>query len=250
MKRLSKMAALGLALALTFGMSVNAAESVTTEGNAPVLSEEQTRQYEQKAADQAAATTVTATVGGVSVEIKKEPVAPQTLAQAEQVGADKVIANASSLGIKIPEGATVTTTVVGSANISIPEGTDISKGIQLSIGISGIQAGKNYVLLHLTKDSAGNPVWETIKPDSIADGKVTATFTSLSPVVASEVIVLVGEEESEPWPEPRHPENAAAAPAGAATSPKTGETLPAAGLMALICLAGAAVCAKRVRYNR
>lgn len=246
MKRLSKMAALGLALALTFGMSVNAAESVTTEGNAPVLSEEQTKQYEQKAADQAAATTVTATVGGVSVEIKKEPVAPQTLAQAEQVGADKVIANASSLGIKIPEGATVTTTVVGSANISIPEGTDISKGIQLSIGISGIQAGKNYVLLHLTKDG----VWETIKPDSIADGKVTATFTSLSPVVASEVIVLVGEEESEPWPEPRHPENAAAAPAGAATSPKTGETLPAAGLMALICLAGAAVCAKRVRYNR
>lgn len=246
MKKLSKMAALGLALALTFGMTVNAAGSVTTEGNAPVLSEEQTRQYEQKAEAQAAATTVTATVGGVSVTVTKTAVAPQTLAQAEQVGADKVIANASSLGISIPEGATVKTTVVGSANITIPEGTDISKGIQLSIGISGIQAGKNYVLLHLTKDG----VWETIKPDSIADGKVTATFKSLSPVVASEIII-VGEEESEPWPEPRHPENAAAAAAAnAATSPKTGETLPAAGLMALICLAGAAVCAKRVRYNR
>ena len=247
MKRLSKMAALGLALALTFGMSVNAAESVTTEGNAPVLSEEQTKQYEQKAEEQAAATTVTATVGGVSVTVTKTAVAPQTLAQAEQVGADKVIANASSLGISIPEGATVTTTVVGSANITIPEGIDISKGLQLSIGISGIQAGKNYVLLHLTKDG----VWETIRPDSIADGKVTATFKSLSPVVASEIIV-VGEDDGghDEWPEPRHPENAAAAPAGAGTSPKTGETLPAAGLMALICLAGAAVCAKRVRYNR
>ena len=247
MKRLSKMAALGLALALTFGMSVNAAESVTTEGNAPVLSEEQTKQYEQKAEEQAAATTVTATVGGVSVTVTKTAVAPQTLAQAEQVGADKVVANASSLGISIPEGATVTTTVVGSANITIPEGTDISKGLQLSIGISGIQAGKNYVLLHLTKDG----VWETIRPDSIADGKVTATFTSLSPVVASEVIVLVGDDGGhDEWPEPRHPENAAGTPAGAGTSPKTGETLPAAGLMALICLAGAAVCAKRVRYNR
>ena len=248
MKRLSKMAALGLALALTFGMSVNAAESVTTEGNAPVLSEEQTKQYEQKAAEQAAATTVTATVGGVSVTVTKTAVAPQTLAQAEQVGADKVVANASSLGIEIPKGATVTTTVVGSANISIPEGTDISKGLQLSIEISGIQAGKNYVLLHLTKDG----VWETIRPDSIADGKVTATFKSLSPVVASEIIV-VGEEDDgghDEWPEPRHPENAAGTPAGAGTSPKTGETLPAAGLMALICLAGAAVCAKRVRYNR
>ena len=247
MKRLSKMAALGLALALTFGMSVNAAESVTTEGNAPVLSEEQTKQYEQKAEEQAAATTVTATVGGVSVTVTKTAVAPQTLAQAEQVGADKVVANASSLGISIPEGATVTTTVVGSANITIPEGIDISKGLQLSIGISGIQAGKNYVLLHLTKDG----VWETIRPDSIADGKVTATFTSLSPVVASEVIVLVGDDGGhDEWPEPRHPENAAGTPAGAGTSPKTGETLPAAGLMALICLAGAAVCAKRVRYNR
>lgn len=247
MKRLSKMAALGLALALTFGMSVNAAESVTTEGNAPVLSEEQTKQYEQKAEEQAAATTVTATVGGVSVTVTKTAVAPQTLAQAEQVGADKVVANASSLGISIPEGATVTTTVVGSANITIPEGTDISGGLQLSIEISGIQAGKNYVLLHLTKDG----VWETIRPDSIADGKVTATFTSLSPVVASEVIVLVGDDGGhDEWPEPRHPENAAGTPAGAGTSPKTGETLPAAGLMALICLAGAAVCAKRVRYNR
>ena len=35
-----------------------------------------------------------------------------------------------------------------------------------------------------------------------------------------------------------------------ATAPKTGETVPAAGIMALVLMAGAAVCAKKVRYNR
>ena len=33
-------------------------------------------------------------------------------------------------------------------------------------------------------------------------------------------------------------------------APKTGETVPAAGIMALVLMAGAAVCAKKVRYNR
>lgn len=245
MKKLSRMAALGLALALTFGMTVNAAESVTTEGTAPVLDTKVEEQYTQKAESQAAATTVTATVGGVSVTVTKTAVEAKTLYQAEQVGADKVKANAASLGIDIPDGAKVVTSVVGSANISIPEGTDISKGIQLSIGIKGIEKGRTYVLLHLNSETGK---WETIRPDSIADGVVTATFKSLSPVVASEVFVLVGEED-----EPDDQDDGqAAAPAAAnpATSPKTGETVPAAGLMALIGLAGAAVCAKKVRYNK
>lgn len=247
MKKLSRMAALGLALALTFGMTVNAEESVKTEGTAPVMKEEQVKEYTAKAEAQAAATTVEATVGGKAVEVTKTAVRPETLLQAEQLGADKVVANAASLGVAIPEGAAVSTAVVGSANISIPEGTDISSGIKLGIEIAGIKAGKTYVLLHLTKDG----VWETIKPDSVVDGKVTATFKSLSPVVASEVIILVGEEtEPEEWLEPRHPERAAAAAANPATSPKTAETLPVAGVMALICLAGAAVCANKVRYNK
>ena len=32
-------------------------------------------------------------------------------------------------------------------------------------------------------------------------------------------------------------------------SPKTGETLPVAGIMAVICLAGAAVAVKKVKFN-
>ncbi|MCI9439278.1 MAG: hypothetical protein HFH85_19440 [Lachnospiraceae bacterium] len=34
------------------------------------------------------------------------------------------------------------------------------------------------------------------------------------------------------------------------TSPKTGETVPAAGILAVILLAGVIICATRVRYNK
>ncbi len=46
--------------------------------------------------------------------------------------------------------------------------------------------------------------------------------------------------------------NDASVPTAAApgTSPKTGETLPMAGVMALILMAGAALCAVKVRYNK
>lgn len=251
MKKLSSMAALGLALALTFGMTVSAQESPTTEGTAPSMTEAQQKDYEEKSSALTQAVgTVTATVEGSSVTLTKEPVAPETLLQAEQKVAEKVAEKAAQLGLDVPEGATVKTTIVGSADLKLPEGTTVPDGgLQLTIPISGIKAGKTYILLHLA-----NGAWETIIPDSVKDGAVTATFSSLSPVLvgAPEIIVVAAEEpEKEEWPEPRHPETAAAAAAvNPATSPKTAETIPAAGVMALICLAGAAVCAGRIRCNK
>ncbi len=253
MKKLSSMAALGLALALTFGMTVSAAESATTAGVAPEIKQEQVKEYEDKSAALTEAVgSVTATVNGQSVTMTKEPVKPATLFEAEQIATDMAKEKAAELNLTVSDNQKIETKVVGSADIKLPEGTVIpEEGITLDISISGIAAGKTYVLLHLTTDENGKPVWETIVPDAVVDGKVTATFKSFSPVIANEVtLVEVGEEGApDEWLEPRHPEQAQSAPAPG-TSPKTAETLPVAGVMALICLAGAAVCAGRIRYNK
>lgn len=248
MKKLSKMAALGLALALTFGMTVNAEESPTTAGVAPELKEEQVKEYTEKSKTlEAAVGNVTVSVGGQTVTLDKEPVAPETLYEAVQIAAGKAAEVTADLKLDVPEGKTVVTNVVGSADIKwtgeIPAG-----GLELTIPISGIEEGKKYILLHLTGGK-----WETILPTSVANGKVTATFTSLSPVVASEVMIVeVGEDEDDDDDDSdaSGTTQAAAAAANPATSPKTAETLPVAGVMALIALAGAAVCADKIRYNR
>ncbi len=245
MKKLSSMLALGLALALTLGMTVSAAESPTTEGAAPEMKEGQIVEYTEKSeALTQAVGEVTTTVGGQAVTLEKAPVAPETLLQAEMIATNKAAEAAGAL--KLPEGKTVESTkVVGSADITLPEGTAIpEEGITLEIPISGITAGKTYVLLHLTGGK-----WETIVPSSVANGKVTATFKSLSPIVASEVIIAEVSEDSD---DDSDDTNSSGAPAAAnpATSPKTAETLPVAGVMTLICLVGAAVCANKIRYNK
>lgn len=247
MKKLSSMLALGLALALTFGMTVSAKESPTTEGTAPSMTEAQQKDYTQKSSALTQAVgSVTATVDGKSVTLTKEPVAPETLYQAERLADDKAAEKAAALKLDVPKGATVKTTVVGSADLKLPEGTEMPEaGITLTIPISGIKEGKTYVLLHLA-----NGTWETIVPKSVVNGAVEATFKSLSPVVASEVFVVVAEEEKEEDDDDVAAVPAAAAAVNPATSPKTAETLPVAGVMALICLAGAAVCAGKVRYNK
>lgn len=242
MKKLSSMAALGLALALTFGMNVSAAGSVTTEGAAPEMKEEQVKEYTEKSETLTQAVgSVTVTVDGQTVELQKKPVAPETLLQAEQIAAGKAVAG---LNLNVPAGKEVQTNVVGSADIDITGITIPEGGIQLDIPINGIEAGKTYVLLHL-KDG----VWETIIPDSVVNGKLTATFKSLSPVVASEVMIVeVSDDSDDDSDDNSAPAQAAAANPG--TSPKTAEAFPAAGAVAMICLVGAAVCANRIRYNK
>ena len=86
-------------------------------------------------------------------------------------------------------------------------------------GIKAADEGKIYLLHEKTTG-----YWETIHPDKVEDGKITATFSSLSPVA----IVKVAEEST--------------------TLPKTGApvVLP---VVALICAAGAAGCAKKVKFN-
>lgn len=239
MKKLSSMLALGLALALTFGMTVCAAESPTTEGTVEIT-EAVREQYAEKSEAMAERVGTITVTGAESTPVTTEPVAPETLYQAETIAADRAAAV-----VQVPSGATVTTQVVGSADIQLPADYVIpATGISLNIPIAGVEAGKTYVLLHLA-----NGTWETIVPTSVANGVLTATFTSLSPVVANEVIIVTAEEEEKDDDDDAAVETAVTA-TGVAASPKTAETLPAAGVVAVICLAGAAVCAGKVRYNK
>ncbi len=68
-------------------------------------------------------------------------------------------------------------------DIGLPAGQTIpAEGIQITLSDSDIKAGMNIVLLHMKDDGT----WENI-PVTVADGKITGTFTSLSPVYYFEV---------------------------------------------------------------
>lgn len=111
-------------------------------------------------------------------------------------------------------------TVLAVVDVTVPEGTG---KVTITFGVTGVSkadAGKIY-LLHEKHDGT----WEVIHPDKVEDGKVTATFSSLSPVAICKVAETAG-----------------------TTLPKTGApvVLP---VVALICAAGAAGCAKKVKFN-
>lgn len=293
MKKLSSMLALGMALALTFGMTVSAAESPATQNPEykPTETEIKTAEDTIKelptvTQDDVKATVTDSTGNKVEITVEVKPIQAATVAEFQSTNvAEKAVESLKSNGgeakvtdtiAKAMAAANLTDKVdsstqkvtdvkiekkpVAAAVVEIPENVDISKGVQLEISLPGFtpKAGTTYVVMHLGKDG-----WEIIAPDAIADGKVTATFTSLSPVTVNEVTFTVvpvtpptevGEDvdNDEDDSDDNSNQGQAATPTAAnpGTSPKTAETLPVAGVMALIALAGAAVCAGRIRYNK
>ena len=67
-------------------------------------------------------------------------------------------------------------TVMAMSDISVPSATNTSKGIKVTICASGIKAGDNVYVLHKLKSGS----WQTVKPDSVSNGKVTVTLYSFS----------------------------------------------------------------------
>ena len=88
---------------------------------------------------------------------------------------------------------------------------------QLTFSVNGVTAGQKIAVLHQKHDGS----WEVINPDSVGNGTVTATFTSLSPIAFVAY-------------------NASA---------QTGETTPVLPIIVLICAAGIAVCGAKVKFN-
>ena len=154
------------------------------------------------------------TSAGVKAEIGEVNASVKTEAETKAAEAAKAV------------DADAKATVLTVVDISLPEGTviDPEKGVDITIKAEGVKAGDNIILLHQKADGT----WETITPSSVKDGVIVANFKSLSPVAIVKV----------------------EAPATTAdgTAPKAGvvTVLPFA---ALVCAAGAAGCARKVKFN-
>lgn len=99
-------------------------------------------------------------------------------------------------------------------DLHVPSG----KAATFTVNCPNVYAGQKVLVLH----EKSNGEWETITPSNVANGSVTFDANSYS-VYA---IVVDG------------------------TASKTADMSIAVSVMALICLAGAAVCAKKVRFSK
>lgn len=103
---------------------------------------------------------------------------------------------------------------------------------KVTLLVTGIKAGETLFALHYT--STG---WERLNAQAVADGVVEIYgFSSFSPVAIVRYTPVPTEEEEGQAEELQ-------------TSPKTGVVIPVAAMTAGICLAGAAVCGKKVKFN-
>ena len=229
MKKCSKMLALGMALSLAFGVTAFAADSPTV-GSADLggrievtptgLEEDQTLEI---------GGTASTNENEAKAEIAKDAVKTE-IANKVSVGSGK---------------KAVVKEVVAAFNVDVKENgavVSISNPVTLTFNGAWFVAGKKYAVLHKNGDT-----WEVLSATTTADG-VTATFTSLSPVA----IVEVAEEavNTTTPSNPSTPSNPAPAQNEAPKSPQTGGVVSAVELMALISLAGSAVCARKVRSNK
>ncbi len=259
-RRFTGIAALGMALTLAFGMTVSAAGSVTAEDSS----------FSDEALQEAAAsTTVESTkvvLGGVEVELTFA--APEAVTKLEQAKVENAItepdetekgqqeAALEKLGVKADD---VKLTPMASVKISIPSGITPEEvktvGVKVPIKQAGIKVNHKYLVRNEGED--GTVTYEAATVTAAGSLEITvyhfSTFT----------IIDCGEEVSDPEPEqPKQPSgdshweggpdyvpDADKTASGAPASPQTGEALPAAGFMAVLCLAGAAVCVKKAHNN-
>lgn len=114
-----------------------------------------------------------------------------------------------------------------------------------------VKAGEKVMIYHVKDDGSSELLTATV-----VDGKVSFDVKGFSTFAIVKVTETYVEQTYGPnnwdkatWDQYWNASNAATTAAtGAATSPKTGEA-PVAAVVALICLAGVAVCGKKVKFN-
>ena len=154
--------------------------------------------------------------GGTSVETNVPVSVGGEQAQVKEIAENQIANNAAINTINGVTYKAVATVWYGEISGSLTGATDIT------IKNGAIAAGKTYMVLHYSKVTN---TWDSQIAKNVKDGSLVATFTDLSPVVIMEVTGGAG-----------------------ATSPKTGEVAPVAAVMAVICLAAAAVSFKKAGY--
>lgn len=123
--------------------------------------------------------------------------------------------------------------VVGVAEVTY-SGTIPAEGVDITLKVDGINAGDHVLVIHYTSATA----YEVLEGTAGA-GTVTANFKSFSPVaIVKYTLASTSTDTTTPAPETE----------STPVAPKTG-VLPVAAITAGICLAGAAVCGKKVKFN-
>lgn len=139
-------------------------------------------------------------------------------------GADStVVPTIKTASVETSNSAKSAATSMVGANATVLKLVDVSlpvsfKSATITFDVAGVKAGQKVSVLHQKADGT----WEKIQDVTVADGKVTATFTSLSPVA----FVVEG------------------------TSDKTGASVPVLAILAMLCLAGVVFCSAKVKFNR
>lgn len=228
MKKFSKMLALGLALAMTFGMTVSAKESPKTEAPTYDIGVE----WEDKDGNPVEGPSIFASSGDVYFGYMPDA----TYEEVRQNAVESISSDQNLLQI-------YTFNIVNTG----------SDEVKLYFTDLKVEEGQKVYLYHYKY--GGKDTIELTKESNYW----TTTLTDFSPFVL--VVVEDVEPEGPAVVPSSDPGNyggewlyignpAATTAAGTApVSPKTGETLPVAGMMAVLCLAGVVVCAKKARCN-
>lgn len=95
-----------------------------------------------------------------------------------KVTANKISKETYSNANAVAKGQDAGAEVLAMSDLSVPSGTNTSKGIKVTIKAPGIRYGDNVYVLH--QKSSGS--WEVLKPNSVSNGQVTVTLYSFSPV--------------------------------------------------------------------
>ena len=225
MKNFSKLLALGVALSLTFGMTAFAAES-------PSASDGTT---------QAALDAVADNIGGSDVEVSGVDLAVYETGLALLKEAD-LVKEFSDEAVKVMDDVEEVKIVRLAAAFDVV-GTP-NTPITLT-NVPNVVAGKQYVMLHILNNVTG--AWEPVPVTVNGTGSITFTVSSFSDFLLYEAEITAKDTGSDDNDD--DDDTPAVTADGAPASPKTGETLPVAGIVMMIALAGAAVCATKVRYN-
>ena len=236
MKKFSKMLALGMAAALAFGMTVSAAESPSTNAAeivGAVLGETQVQDSNGNVVD------VKAEATGLPQEAYNEQFGVNYEDALAKVDANEAVNAALDSAFATLGNGTQKNVYRDIIDVNV-EGTIPAGG--LYVPLLPAADGEAYVIAHWN-----GTAWEVLQT-KVENGVVYALFPeNFSPVFISIIAVSDDQKPADPTPTPAPttPSDNTSDNGGAPTSPKTGETLPVAGILAVVCLAGVAVCAKK-----
>ena len=262
---MKKKSVIALAMLFTLSMSMTAfaAPSTSATTTKEVTSQVNTDGTTTAVVQSATGTkvTVVASTAASTASVKAADGTAVTVPTSAKIatGTDAVLAFADKTGKKI-ENVTVAITPASNAVIeSVLNGTAIGTAIDASkvaaaveINVAGFTGGTATLPLSVASIKKGEAVYgvhflgngsvEYIPAVASANGIVTITTTSFSPIV-----IVKG---TMPATATATTATTTASATDATTSPKTGDMVVYVIMMAAACLAGAAYCTKKLAYNK